>query len=302
MEKRTIRFPVSNQPDRLIGDQVGSVALLINRLLVTMPVIDTENCGRIVRNRVVVVVDAPPVVAILVVEPLSHWELFGQPFTEMPLPEQGRLIPDLPERFGEGPLGGRKPMNPPGGCSIRQTGQLLPEQLQVAWFSEVLAPPIHPTPKRIPASQQGGPCRRADRSHQKLLKTSSFTGQPVDIRSECRITTIEAGIGPPKIVGQDQDDIRLRNRRDGRTTYQQQLEQWEPATNQRFAQFHGGLQSASCHFCSKMSQPPWLTFGVDPSGGNVPATACRNWAESFLIVSCKAGSASRFRNSRGSAS
>ena len=208
-ERLVLRFP-PDQIHRLLGDEISRVACFEHRLLIAMPVIDREDGGRVVRDGLVVVVDAPGVVAVLMIEALAHRQLFRQPLAEMPLARHRSGVTRLLQRLGHRALFSGQTHHATRRCAVGQIRQLHAEQRQVVRLAEVLRAPVHPLPIRIASRHQRRACRGADGRHVKLREARPLCGQLVDVRRQLAVTAIEARIRPAEVVGHDEDDVRRR--------------------------------------------------------------------------------------------
>ena len=66
-------------------------------------------------------------------------------------------------------------------------------------------------PSRILAGHQRGPRRRANGARRVIgREPHAVAGQPVDVRRLVEIAAVAAEVGPTQIVGDDENDVRLR--------------------------------------------------------------------------------------------
>ena len=64
---------------------------------------------------------------------------------------------------------------------------------------------------RVPAAgEELGPRRRAHRLHEEAVEPCAVLGQRVDVRRAEVGVAVEAQVAPALIVGEDDDDVRLR--------------------------------------------------------------------------------------------
>lgn len=77
---------------------------------------------------------------------------------------------------------------------------------EYAWQHHLVAP--HAATGRIPSRHQPGPRRRADRVHIEAVQLNALFNKTVKMR-RLDLAAVIAHVGPAKIVGHDDDDVRL---------------------------------------------------------------------------------------------
>ena len=173
-EKGPILTLGRNDPLRLGGDQISHIPLLLQWLLVPVPVIDGEMRRGMVQDHLARIIDAPGIMAVLVIEPALQGQAADQPTQLLPQPS---FVPNQAQGYGDPPQSGdpalqtipAQQMPPQLQASPQPSSQDRPEfgnaapafspDSRDAVQQRVLASPYAPQP--IPSSpmgpQPGGP-------------------------------------------------------------------------------------------------------------------------------------------------
>ena len=175
---------IGNHIDSLAGDQVGGVSRLVNRLLITMPIINNKAGGRIVKDALVVVIDAPAVMPILMHEALTHRELSGQPLPAMPFPGNRGEVSRVLQNLGHGALISIHSMNPARFFSRLVLDQFHPELRKITRLTKVLRTPVTPGPEGVAPGKKGRTGRGTDRMDIEIIQTHTILAQLVDMRGQ----------------------------------------------------------------------------------------------------------------------
>ncbi len=80
----------------LSRNQIRYVTRFLQRLFVTMPVVDRKMRRGMVQDHFGRIVDAPRVVSVLMVETTLQRQVFFFPFAKMPLPGDGGVVARFP--------------------------------------------------------------------------------------------------------------------------------------------------------------------------------------------------------------
>ena len=182
-EERLLPGGLGDEPGRLLGDQVGAVALVAADLVVAVPV---EPAVAQVR----VVVDRAVVVAVLVVEPAARRQVLRPEVAEVPLAADRRGVPRLLQRLRERPLVERQPVLGPR-----------PDHAH-----------LQPVPHRVAAGHERGPGRGADRLDVERVEPGPGRGELVEVRGLDLLAAHEPAVLPAHVVGEDEHDVRLASR------------------------------------------------------------------------------------------
>ena len=192
----------------MLGDQIGAVAGLVDRLLVVEPV---DLSVALVRE----VVEAPAEVTDEARETALQGVVLPARQTQMPLADEAAV---LVAGLGE---------------HLRDESRLGIETVVVVPHND---PAHHPVPDRMPAGHQARASRRADRGHVEPIELDALRGDAVDVGSG-DVAAVEADIAPAEVVGNDEHHVGrpLRPRfldlvdlRAGRTAEQEEGREQDP--------------------------------------------------------------------------
>ena len=189
------------------GDKIGGIALLLDWLFIAVPVVHDETRRRVVRDHLVIVVDAPGVVTVLVHETLLHRQVFLQPFARVPFPDDCSEVARFLEGFSDGPFVSVESVDAASGDALVAVGKSQAELFEIAGFAEVFGTPVHPVAEGIATSQKGAAGRRADGVGVELGEPKTIRRQPVDIGGELGVTAVEAGFSPAHVVAENEDEV-----------------------------------------------------------------------------------------------
>src|SRR5262245_4985580 len=127
------------------------------------------------------------------VEPVLHWEVFGE-VAQVPFADAGGGIPAQLEDVGECDLRGRQSA---GGVREEDPAGIR----------------AHAGADRQPAGEKGRPARGADgRGRVEAGELEPLGGHPVQVRGANGRVAITAEVSIPQIVGEDDDEVRLLGR------------------------------------------------------------------------------------------
>ena len=176
-EERLGGVVLFNQPDRLVANQIGVVALFLQKLSVSLPVDDASPfLGE--------VIDLADEVAVKVLKAAVLRPVFLVGVPEVPLPHHVGVVAHVVQRLGEGPFRGWQPIGVAG--EDHQGLQSLPQ--------------------RVPTGHQCRPSGSADRQAVIRLKSHSVAGQRVDVRSlDAAATVTQVGIA--KVIREDDHNV-----------------------------------------------------------------------------------------------
>ncbi len=207
-EKRLLLTLFGDETLSFRGDKVGGIALLLDWLFISVPVVHDKTRRCVVRDHFVIIVDAPGVVAVLVHEALLHRQVFLQPFACMPFPDDCGEVARFLEGFSDGPFVCVESMDTTSGDTLVVVGKSQAELFEIAGFAEVFAAPVHPVAEGIATCQKGAAGRRADRVGVELGEPKTIRCKPVNIAGEFGVATIEAGFSPAHVVAENEYDVR----------------------------------------------------------------------------------------------
>ena len=220
VQKETLSLPSLNHTHSLLGQHFGEI--LAAGALGWRKVGDSCN-GTVFLSRTAIGPEitarsAPLVSSNIHVESVTFRKEPGNDIRvirsrgQVPLADVSRLVPPLPQCFGQGGVAVFQVLSPLG-------------RPETVFFSlsrwQALPHTIDPVgqvkPRRILARHQCRPRRRADRTCRiRVGKTHSGRGQPVDVRCLVEIAAITAEVGPPQVVNEKDDHVgRLRRRPHG---------------------------------------------------------------------------------------
>ena len=176
-EERGGRVVLVDELHRVVAEERGRIALLLDDLVVAVPV---DHAVLLVRE----VVDLADQRAVLVVEAALPGPVLPVGVAEVPLADDGGVVAGLLERLGQQPLVGRQAV----GVALRNDRRL-----------QAVA-------QRIAPGHQGGARRRAHRLGVELLELRALGGELVEVR-RLDVRAVEADVLPAEIVGDDVEDV-----------------------------------------------------------------------------------------------
>ena len=183
-ERLRVTRVLTDESCRGIGDQIRRVAGIVAGIESRVPVdFSFPFVGEVVDGTVVVPVELG--------EAATKRMILLVGVSQVPLSEDpAMLVADLGEDVCHGPLRQVHAPISPGGIDRAHRA----------------------VPNRIASGHQASPGRRADRSDVVPVQFDALDGDPVDIRGG-DVSSVEAHIGPSKIVGQQDDNVRTGVRR-----------------------------------------------------------------------------------------
>jgi len=222
-EERLRRVPTRDDAGCLRADQVRAVALFMQGLAIALPIDASEPC-------MPVVVDLPEEMAVEVVEAAAIRRMTDMGMTQMPLPDDGRLVTRLSKRLGE--------------------------QLFARGQSEIIPLPDHSENQTRSQGgstrEQRGAGRRADRLRVESIELDALSSEGIDVRRLDRSTVI-ADVVPPEIVREQDHDVG-RTRRAGTRGPEQSQSDHDPCAPSHLA--HLGLRRMPSYPCLPL--PPCI--------------------------------------------
>ncbi len=165
------------------------------------------------------------------VETVGQGTVFSVP-AQVPLPDQRGLVSGVLQGFGQGHLPVSQHFSPQK--RPEDAGSLV-----------------------VPAREQAGPGRRAERGHIEFLDSDPFPGQTVQVRRPQDVVAVDAHVAVTLVVGQNQDDVRPPG---GRTGYEMEngADHDEQSRSPSHALHHGGSHLKSSF---RGAQPGLRIFG-----------------------------------------
>ena len=196
-----------NNANCFVRDEVGAVSGFKDGLLVAVPIVNSEAGGGVVRDGLIVVVDAPAIVTVLVMESLAHRELAGKPFSAVPFPADRGKVTRLGENLGNRSFLGGEAVNPPRFITGFIFSQLHAEFGEVAGFSKVFGTPVTPCAEGVAPGEESRPGGSTNGMNVKLGKACSLLAQLGKMRGVFGGTSVEGWLVPADIIREDEDNV-----------------------------------------------------------------------------------------------